>query len=59
MELETQLVDLYVCHVCSCVRLLFLHGILMCCAQDTWKTTLLLRAKSALKAKEVEEDDLT
>ncbi|XXG44202.1 hypothetical protein AAC387_Pa01g4067 [Persea americana] len=26
---------------------------------DTWKTTLLLRAKSALKAKEVEEDDLT
>uniref|UniRef100_A0A0D6QXK0 Alpha-soluble NSF attachment protein n=1 Tax=Araucaria cunninghamii TaxID=56994 RepID=A0A0D6QXK0_ARACU len=26
---------------------------------DQWKTTLLLRAKNALKAKEVEEDDLT
>ncbi|KAJ8650835.1 hypothetical protein MRB53_003858 [Persea americana] len=26
---------------------------------DTWKTALLLRAKTALKAKEVEEDDLT
>jgi len=27
--------------------------------QDPWKTTLLLRAKNALKAKEDEEDDLT
>ncbi|KAL5991776.1 Alpha-soluble NSF attachment protein 2 [Asimina triloba] len=26
---------------------------------DHWKTTLLLRAKTALKAKEEEEDDLT
>ncbi|KAK6135735.1 hypothetical protein DH2020_030515 [Rehmannia glutinosa] len=26
---------------------------------DTWKTTLLLRVKEALKAKELEEDDLT
>ena len=27
--------------------------------QDQWKTTLLLRAKNALKAKEIEEEDLT
>ncbi|KAK3019503.1 hypothetical protein RJ639_003175, partial [Escallonia herrerae] len=26
---------------------------------DAWKTTLLLRVKEALKAKELEEDDLT
>ena len=28
-------------------------------AQDAWKTTLLLKVKNALKAKEEEEDDLT
>lgn len=28
-------------------------------AQDAWKTTLLLRVKEAIKAKELEEDDLT
>jgi len=27
--------------------------------QDSWKTTLLLRVKEKLKAKELEEDDLT
>lgn len=27
--------------------------------QDAWKTTLLLRVKEAIKAKELEEDDLT
>ncbi|MCI36304.1 alpha-soluble NSF attachment protein 2, partial [Trifolium medium] len=26
---------------------------------DSWKTTLLLRVKEKLKAKELEEDDLT
>lgn len=28
-------------------------------SQDAWKTTLLLKVKNALKAKEEEEDDLT
>lgn len=28
-------------------------------SQDPWKTTLLLKVKNALKAKEEEEDDLT
>lgn len=27
--------------------------------QDAWRTTLLLRVKETLKAKELEEDDLT
>lgn len=27
--------------------------------QDSWKSTLLLKVKDALKAKEMEEDDLT
>jgi len=27
--------------------------------QDSWKTTMLLRVKEKLKAKELEEDDLT
>lgn len=31
-------------------------GILL---QDSWKTTMLLRVKEKLKAKELEEDDLT
>lgn len=31
----------------------------MLTVQDAWKTTLLLRVKDALKAKELEEDDLT
>ena len=33
--------------------------VIMISLQDEWKTTLLLRAKNALKEKEIEEEDLT
>ena len=41
------------------LNLLMVVVLSLIAVQDSWKTTLLLRVKEKLKAKELEEDDLT